>query len=126
MDGRRSGRGCAATTPNGSLLQAQTRPIVNFFSAAKALRVGEEEYREIFRRAAASRHLTIGEDVLDQFINRCYKQDGREMRGCHPNAIVKHADDIRQFGERTDGLTKEVLDLAAKAYFIREQGSSTP
>jgi len=79
---------------------------------------GEEEFREIFRRAAADKNLTIEEDVLDYFIGRYYVEEGRQMRGCHPIAIIKYADDIRLFQERSDGFSRELLDLAAQACFV--------
>ncbi len=78
----------------------------------------EDEFREIFRRAAADNDLTIEEGVLDYFISRYYRDQGRPMRGYHPGALIRHANDIRLFRNRSDALSREILDLAASALFV--------
>jgi predicted ATPase with chaperone activity len=78
----------------------------------------QEEYCEIFRRAAAKKDLTIDEHLLDEFIKRHYQEARREMRNYHPIALIKYADDVRQYRAHSNELNREILDAAARALFI--------
>lgn len=78
---------------------------------------GEEEFREILRRAAAGKDLAIDDDLIDYFIDRYYRAPGREMRASHPWDLVAYVDDICRFEGRMPHLSRETLDLAATSLF---------
>ena len=77
----------------------------------------EDEYREIFRRAAAKRQLVVDEDLLDYFIGRYYKKAGREMRAYHPIDVMGYVGDISRYQGQPPHLSREILDLAADCLF---------
>ena len=80
----------------------------------------EEQFREIFRRAAAKSTITIEEGVVDYFIQRYYKEPGREMRANHPWDLVAYAEDFARFEGHAPQLSQDVLDLAAAALFVAD------
>ena len=77
----------------------------------------EDEYQEIFRRAAAKRQLVVDEDLLDYFIGRYYKKAGREMRAYHPKDVMGYVGDISRYQGQPPQLNREILDLAADCLF---------
>ena len=77
----------------------------------------EPEFRELFRRAAAKLKLLPEEKVLDQLIEKHYRQTGRHFRRCHPRDLLEQ---VRHYCEVNDlplVVTADALDRAVLNYF---------
>lgn len=78
-----------------------------------------EEYREIFMREAAKKGIPYSEDGLRYIVMEYYVKPKRKPRAVHPRDILDELVDIARFRGLPPTLTKELLDLACQAYFLR-------
>jgi len=80
--------------------------------------VTQEQFREIFRRVAAEKHVrfddTIAGDLID-FIRISMKQ---ELRSCYPRDIVNQVCWSAQYEGRTPFIDRAALQTALNAYFL--------
>jgi SpoVK/Ycf46/Vps4 family AAA+-type ATPase len=80
--------------------------------------VTQEQFREIFRRVAAEKHVrfddTIPGDLID-FIRISMKQ---ELRSCYPRDIVNQVCWSAQYEGHTPYIDRAALQTALNAYFL--------
>ena len=74
-----------------------------------------EEFKDIFRRFCADRNVTCPDRLLDQFVEKHYRD--RPFRRCHPRDVVTHAINFIEFAGERHELTEEVLTHAFESCF---------
>ncbi len=79
---------------------------------------GYEEYREIFRRVAASKGIQYSDQGLAYLLQEWYIKQNRKMRASHPRDLCDQILDIAHFLSIEPALTPQLIDLAAEAYFV--------
>ena len=83
-----------------------------------------QEFIEIFQNVCAKNGLDCEDDLLGDFIKRCYLATGKPFRRCHPRDVISHAIDFVQFRGEALKLSKALLDHAFSSCFA-ETGAST-
>ena len=78
-----------------------------------------EEYRDIFKRAAAKNSVPYSEDSLKYIIMEYYIKAKRKPRAVHPRDIIDELIDIAHFRGIPPVLSKELIDAACQAYFLK-------
>ena len=78
-----------------------------------------EEFREIFRRVCDSRRIKYDEHVLAYLLKEWYINHDRPLRAVHPRDLVNQIIDIATYLNQPPALTKELIDRAASAYFVK-------
>jgi predicted ATPase with chaperone activity len=78
-----------------------------------------EEYREIFKRIAAKNSVPYSEDGLRYLVMEYYIKAKRKARAVHPRDILDELIDIARFRGVPPNMTKELLDAACQAYFLK-------
>jgi predicted ATPase with chaperone activity len=76
----------------------------------------QERYVTIFQRYAAHCGLDVPPGLLDQLLQRYYRE-GRELRCCEPRDLIERVRDICAFRGQSPELNEELLFLAWKGYF---------
>jgi MoxR-like ATPase len=77
-----------------------------------------EEYREIFKRVAASKNIKYDDHALAYLLQEWYIKKNRNLRANHPRDIVDQIIDISGYFAIEPALTPELIDKAAEAYFV--------
>lgn len=77
-----------------------------------------EELREIFRREAANRTIPYSDEALHYIIMEYYTKRKRRPRGVHPRDILDELVDIARFRGTPPTMSKELMDLACRSYFL--------
>lgn len=78
-----------------------------------------EEFHEIFRRVASRRGIPFDEAGFAYLVERHYIQSGREPKACQPRDLLDQVADLAKFMEVLPTMTRELLDGATEAYFVR-------
>ena len=78
-----------------------------------------EEFREIFKRVCQSKAVPYEDGGLRYLLQEYYVKPRNPLRACHARDIVDHLIDIAQYLGVEPALSKELLDKAAQAYFVR-------
>ncbi len=78
----------------------------------------EEEFAQIFRRVCVNRGLECGPELLQPFVEKYYRQQGKRFRRCHPGDLIGHAVDLMHFEGLPLQLTADVLGRAFESCFI--------
>jgi SpoVK/Ycf46/Vps4 family AAA+-type ATPase len=78
-----------------------------------------EEFREIFKRVCAGKNVAFDEVGLRHLLQEHYVKPQNPLRACHPRDIVDQLVDIARYLGVESTLSKELLDKAAQAYFVR-------
>ena len=77
-----------------------------------------ESYREIFRRVAQSKKVEYNDQGLAYLLQEWYIKHNRKLRASHPRDICDQILDISQYQSSEPVMTREMIDLAAQAYFV--------
>lgn len=77
-----------------------------------------ESYREIFRRVAQSKKVEYNDQGLAYLLQEWYIKHNRKLRASHPRDICDQIIDISQYQSIEPVMTREMIDLAAQAYFV--------
>jgi predicted ATPase with chaperone activity len=77
----------------------------------------EDEFRELFRRAASEAGFPPAHDAIDQTIARHFVTAKRPMRCCYPRDLVRQAKCYCEVEQLPLCLTREALDAAIENYF---------
>ncbi len=77
-----------------------------------------ESYREIFRRVAQSKKVQYNDKGLAYLLQEWYIKPNRKLRASHPRDICDQILDISQYLSVEPIMTRELIDLAAQAYFV--------
>ena len=78
-----------------------------------------DSYREIFRRECAVRNIPFNEEVLAYLLREYYIKPGKPLRACHPRDLVDEIVDIARYKNIQPVLSRELIDRACKAYFVK-------
>ncbi len=77
------------------------------------------EFREIFRRVARAKEIPYSDDGLRYLIQEHYMKTGRDLRSCHPRDLCDQILDESKYRGIQPAMTKELLDRACQAYFVK-------
>jgi len=80
-----------------------------------------ETYAHIFRQYVEACGLRDDHRLLDRLLER-YRNEGRDMRSCHPRDLIERCRDICRFEGRSFALTPDLLGRAWLYYFGAEPG----
>jgi predicted ATPase with chaperone activity len=79
-----------------------------------------EEYREIFRRVCVQRQIAYSDEALKYLITEYYIKAKRKPRAVHPRDLLEELTDIARYRNEKPTLSKELIDLACKTYFLKD------
>ena len=77
-----------------------------------------EEYREIFRRVAASKGIEYSNQGLAYLLQEHYIKRGRKLRANHPRDLCDQILDISSYLSMEPTLSRALIDRAAESYFV--------
>lgn len=77
-----------------------------------------EEYREIFRRVAASKGVTYSDQGLAYLLQEWYIKPDRKLRASHPRDLCDQIIDVSQYLNVEATMSRELLDRAARSFFV--------
>jgi hypothetical protein len=77
------------------------------------------EYREIFRLVCKSRNIPYSDDGLRYLLQEHYIKLSRDLRCCHPRDLCDQILDEAKYRSIPPQMTKELLDRACGAYFVK-------
>ena len=77
-----------------------------------------EEYREIFKRVAAGKKVRYDDQGLAYLLQEWYIKRNRNLRASHARDICDQILDIAFYMSVEPAMTRELIDLAAEAYFV--------
>ncbi len=77
-----------------------------------------DEFREIFKRMCEAKRVPYDEKGLAYLLQKWYVDVSRNLRSVHPRDILEQIIDISKYENRPPALTKDLLDRAARAYFV--------
>lgn len=78
-----------------------------------------ETYRDIFKRVADSKGVVYNDKGLAYLLQEWYIKVNRKLRASHPREICDQILDISRYLNVEPEMTKDLLDRAAEAYFVR-------
>ena len=78
-----------------------------------------DEFKEIFRRACEAKRVPYDEKGLAYLLQEWYIKQDRKLRAVHPRDILDQMLDISRYLNRPPQLTKEMIDKACAAYFVK-------
>ncbi len=78
-----------------------------------------EEFAEIFKRVAAAKQIPFSEQAFAYLIREHYLKPQRPPRACHPRDLLDQVIDIAKYLNVPPTMTKELIDRAANAYFVK-------
>jgi hypothetical protein len=78
-----------------------------------------EEFREIFKRVCDAKRIRYDENVLAYLLKEWYINHDRPLRAVHPRDLLNQVVDIATYLNQPPTLTKEMIDRAAAAYFVK-------
>jgi energy-coupling factor transporter ATP-binding protein EcfA2 len=76
------------------------------------------DFIEILRRVCQAKGMDYDGEIVDHMVEEYYVKAGRPFRGCHPRDIVELVEDIAAFTGRERALTRELVDVACRSYFV--------
>jgi hypothetical protein len=77
----------------------------------------EEQFREVFLRAAREMGVDYRESSIDYLLSRHYRPAGRALRFCHARDLVQQVANFCEFRGHALAVTEQNLDAAVKNYF---------
>lgn len=77
-----------------------------------------EEYREIFKRVAQDKRVEYNDQGLAYLLQEWYIKRNRKLRASHPRDLCDQILDISSYISVQPVMTREMIDRAAKAYFV--------
>lgn len=77
-----------------------------------------DEYREIFKKVAASKGVAYSDEGLAYLLQEWYIKPQRKMRASHPRDLCDQILDISRYLSVEPIMSKEMLDRAAESYFV--------
>lgn len=77
-----------------------------------------DQFRQIFRRVCEAKEVPYDDVGLKYLIKEWYLKNDRPLRAVHPRDLVDHILDIARYLGEPPRLSKELIDHAAKAYFV--------
>ena len=77
-----------------------------------------EEYREIFKRVAQDKRIEYNDQGLAYLLQEWYIKRNRKLRASHPRDLCDQILDIASYMSVPPTMTRDMIDRAAKAYFV--------
>lgn len=77
-----------------------------------------EEYREIFRRVAQQKGVQYSDQGLAYLLQEWYIKRNRKLRASHPRDLCDQILDIAHYLSVEPAMTKDLIDRAARSYFV--------
>jgi len=77
-----------------------------------------EEYREIFKRVAQAKKVEYSDQGLAYLLQEWYIKRNRKLRASHPRDLCDQILDISSYLSVPPTMSRDMLDRAAKAYFV--------
>jgi len=77
------------------------------------------EYRDIFRLVCKSKNIPYSDDGLRYLLQEHYIKVNRDLRCCHPRDLCDQILDEAKYRSIPPQMTKELLDRACGAYFVK-------
>jgi hypothetical protein len=77
------------------------------------------EYREIFRLVCKGKNIPYSDDGLRYLLQEHYIKVNRDLRCCHPRDLCEQILDEAKYRSIAPQMTKELLDRACSAYFVK-------
>jgi predicted ATPase with chaperone activity len=77
-----------------------------------------EEFREIFKRVTSQKGVTYDDQGLAYLLQEWYIKRNRKLRASHPRDMCDQIHDISRYIGVEPGMTKDLIDRAAEAYFV--------
>jgi SpoVK/Ycf46/Vps4 family AAA+-type ATPase len=77
-----------------------------------------EEFAEIFRRVAEAKKVKFSQQGLAYLLQEWYIKRNRKLRAVHPRDLCDQILDISSYLGVEPVMTKELLEMAATAYFV--------
>jgi predicted ATPase with chaperone activity len=78
-----------------------------------------QEFREIFQRVCRDKKVPYDDSGLRYLLQEYYVKPQNPLRACHPRDIVDQLVDISLYMGVEPSMSKELLDRAAQAYFVK-------
>ncbi|GAB4196904.1 MAG: AAA family ATPase [Roseiflexaceae bacterium] len=78
-----------------------------------------DEYREIMRRVCKAKQVQYSDDGLRYLLQEHYIKTRRELRACHPRDLCDQILDEAKYRNIPPTMTKELIDRACEAYFVK-------
>ncbi|KAA3663937.1 MAG: ATP-binding protein [Chloroflexi bacterium] len=78
-----------------------------------------EGFREIFKRICKARGVPYDENSVRYLLQEYYVKQKRKLRANHPRDLVEQIKDIAAYMEIDPVLSKDLLDRASEAYFVK-------
>lgn len=78
-----------------------------------------DEFREIFLRVASQRNIEYDEESFKYLVLEHYIKAKREPKSVHPRDLMDQIIDIARYNEVEPSMTKELIDGAVDAYFVK-------
>ncbi len=78
-----------------------------------------DEYREIFRRVCETKGVPYDEKALGYILQEYYIKRRAKLRAVHPRDLVDEIVDIARYMNVEPRLTKDLIDRACHAYFVK-------
>lgn len=77
------------------------------------------EYRDIFRLVCKGKNIPYSDDGLRYLLQEHYIKVSRDLRCCHPRDLCDQIMDEAKYRSIPPQMTKELLDRACSAYFVK-------
>ncbi|PTY01030.1 AAA family ATPase [Verrucomicrobia bacterium LW23] len=78
-----------------------------------------EAFRAIWKIVSEAKGVPYADELVDYFVYKFMRSQGRPLRGCIPRDILDNIVDVCRFKQIDLTITVEMLDDAAKAYFVK-------
>ncbi|MCB9453641.1 MAG: ATP-binding protein [Anaerolineaceae bacterium] len=78
-----------------------------------------DQFRDIFKRICDAKRIPYDDKVLAYLLKEWYINHDRPLRSVHPRDLVMQLIDIASYSGEKPALTKELIDRAAAAYFVK-------
>lgn len=78
-----------------------------------------EEFAEIFKRVANAKKVPFSEQAFAYLVREHYLRANRPPRACHARDLLDQVIDIAKYLNIQPVLSKELIDRAAEAYFVK-------
>ena len=78
-----------------------------------------DEFKEIFERMAAMRQIPYDEEMFKYLVLEHYIRAKREPKAVQPRDLLDQIIDLAKYAETEPRMTKELLDAAVEAYFVK-------
>jgi hypothetical protein len=82
-----------------------------------------DEYTRIFELNCRRRNLKFDPVIVEYLDRKYYQPRAVPMRACHPRDLVEQVVDQCRFQGRDPVISRELLDIACRSYFLEEEES---